>query len=226
MADNTTATAFASSSSAASSASTHFDIYISHRGPDVKNTIAANLYRRLTSHGLRVFLDRPALEAGKRIFPQIEAAIKVASVHIAIFSEDYASSKWCLDELRLMVDSEKLGATILPVFYKVKPAVLRLNTDSKYAEALRKHEDKRNRNDEDKPRYDPQRIQGWRDALFQVANISGFELEACNGDEAELLERIVQRVLKMVPEPELHVAKYATGLGEKMRVEENMAALQ
>ena len=177
MVDNTTATAFASSSSAASSASTHFDIFINHRGPDVKNTIAAYLYRRLTAHGLRVFLDRPALEAGKRIFPQIEAAIKVASVHIAIFSENYAKSKWCLDELRLMVDSEKLGATILPVFYKVKPADLRWNTDSKYskyAEALRKHEDKR--------RYrNPQKIQGWRDALFQVGDISRFELEVCNG---------------------------------------------
>eukprot|EP00253_Pinus_taeda_P006451 PITA_06451 len=207
MALNTTASTSASNSSAPN----YFHIFINHRGCDVKKTFAAHLYRRLTSHGLRVFLDRPELQAGKRIISQIEEAIQVASVQIAIFSENYANSKWCLDELRLMVDSEKRGATILSVFYNIKPSDLRWADAAQqgpYAQALLKHEEK--------GRYEPRRIQGWREALSQVSYISGFELEACNGDEADLLDKVMERVLTKVPKPALHVAKYATGLPEKI----------
>eukprot|EP00253_Pinus_taeda_P029472 PITA_29472 len=211
MAHNTTASTSASNSSAPN----YFHIFINHRGCDVKKTFAAHLYRRLTSHGLRVFLDRPELKTGKRILSQIKQAIKVASVQIAIFSENYANSKWCLDELRLMLESEKRGATILPVFYNIKPSDVRwvdADQDGPYAQAL-KHKEKRHKEER---RYDPPRFQGWREALSQVSYISGFELEACNGDEADLLEKVVERVLTKVAEPESHVAKYATGLEEKI----------
>jgi hypothetical protein len=55
---------------------------------------------------------------GRRIASQIEAAIQAVSVHIAIFYANYAQSRWCLDELDLIVKSR---APIIPVFYKVKP---------------------------------------------------------------------------------------------------------
>jgi hypothetical protein len=172
MAHRTTTSASASSSSAPYSASTHFQVFINHRGPDVKKTFAAHLYRSLSDHhGLQVFLDERELLPGNEIDSQIKEAIQVASVHIAIFSKKYATSKWCLDELCLMVDSEKRGATILPVFYKVKPSELRwtgTDKDGPYAKALREHEEKQ--------RYDSRTIQSWREALSYVADISGFEL--------------------------------------------------
>ena len=40
------------------------------------------------------------------------------------------------------------------------------------------------------------------------------------------MDKVVQRVLKEVPEPELHVAKYATGLGEKIEEFENTVLSQ
>jgi len=189
---------------------THYDVFISHRGPDVKKSFAGHLYHSLNSRGLRVFLDQPELEPGGKIISQIEAAIQVASVHVAIFSTNYAESKWCLDELVLMVESEKSGATILPVFYNVKPEHLRWtgkDKDGPYAKALRKHEEKQ--------RNDSQTIQSWRNALFHAADISGFELEACKGNESELLEKVVKKVLKNVTKL-LHVAKYPTGLPIKL----------
>ena len=151
----------------------HFDVFINYRGPDVKSTLANSLYRRLISHRLQVFLDKPELQAGHNITTQIEAAIKVASVHIAIFSPTYAESNWCLDELVLMVESK---AIILPVFYKVKPSEVRWtgkDNHGAYARALRNHEEKQ--------RYDLKTIQTWRKALHHVANISGFELQESNG---------------------------------------------
>lgn len=193
------------SSSSASTSCTPYDVFINHRGPDVKNTFAGFLYRELRSRGLQVFLDRPELQAGHTILSQIKAAIEVASVHIAIFSENYAESKWCLDELVLMLETTP-RATILPVFYKVKPSELRRTDTGAYAKFLRKH----------KQRYDWETIEKWEKALSDVAEISGFELEACNGDEVELVDKVVQRVLKGVPKPPLFVAKHTIGLEEKI----------
>ena len=72
------------------SASSHHQVFINHRGSDVKNTFARHLYRSLKSLDLEVFLDQPELQAGQRIFSQIQAAIQVASFQIAIFSKNYA----------------------------------------------------------------------------------------------------------------------------------------
>lgn len=212
------ASAFSFSSLTTYSASTsylHYDVFISHRGPDVKNTFAAHLYRRLLDHGLQVFLDKPELLEGRPIPPQIHAAIEVASVHIAIFSPGYADSKWCLAELVLMLESK---ATILPVFYKVEPYELRWTAkDGAYAEALRRHEHKKtfdSQTGEEKPRYDSNTIRSWRMALSHAAEISGFTLE---GDEEELLNTVVQGVLKNVSKPLLYVAKYPTGVEDKLQ---------
>eukprot|EP00253_Pinus_taeda_P023782 PITA_23782 len=193
------------SSSSATISYGPYDVFINHRGPDVKNTFAGHLYHRLKSRGLQVFLDRPEFQAGYNISDQIKEAIEVASVHIAIFSEHYAELKWCLEELVLMLKSR---GTILPVFYNVKPSHIRWSNKLKYAEALQKHEEHQ--------RNDWQTIQGWKNVLSRVADISGFELEACNGDEVELLDKVVQRVLKQVPKRPLFVANNKIGLQEKL----------
>ena len=150
-------------------------MFINHRGPDVKDTFASHLYRRLLGHGLRVFLDREELEEGHQISSQIEAAIRVSSVQIAIFSPTYAESYWCLNELLLMVSS---GATILPVFYHVEPSMLR-RAIGPYGEALHNLQQKTTCDPltgERKPRYESNTIQSWRNALSHVADISGFVL--------------------------------------------------
>jgi len=103
-----------------------YDVFLNHRGPDVKKTFASDLYRRLKAHGLRVFLDQQELQKGEKLTCQIEGAIRAASVHIAIFSPNHAESKWCLDELLLMLESMRdKGYKILPVFFRVKPSELR-----------------------------------------------------------------------------------------------------
>ena len=63
-----------------------FDVFINHRGNDIKRTLATDLYHRLRKHELRYFLDQSELQEGENITPQIEGAIETASVHVAIFS--------------------------------------------------------------------------------------------------------------------------------------------
>lgn len=177
MAQYSTASASTSASTAAKS---DYDVFINHRGLDVKKTFASHLYRRLQSYGLRVFLDQPELQRGDYFAPQIEGAIGSASVHVAIFSSGYAESTWCLKELVLMLES---NSPIIPVFYHVKPEELRW-TRGGYGRALEELGKKTStdpQTGEEKLRHDSNVIENWRNALFKAAGISGFELEACNG---------------------------------------------
>eukprot|EP00253_Pinus_taeda_P020269 PITA_20269 len=205
----------AASSSTAATSNLNYDVFLSHRGVDVKKTFASHLYRRLSSFGLKVFLDQPELQRGDYFAPQIEHAIQSASVHVAILSPGYADSEWCLNELLLMLDS---GAPIIPVFYHVRPTEVR-RTTGKYGEALDNLARKR-------ARYDPITIENWRNALSRVSGISGLELDAFNGDEGELLDKLVELVLSKVKKPPLEVATYPIGLDDKVNDLENTVLLQ
>lgn len=182
----------ASSSTASGSASTppyvHFDIFVNHFEDETRD-FAMELCKRLVSHGFYVFLDG----IDKEVTPRVEAAISVAALQIAIFSPIYATCKWCLDTLVQMTNSE---AAILPVFYGVEPFHLRYTgKDDKgpYAQSLRAHEEK--------GRYDSKIIEAWRDALWDVSNISGFQLEDSNGGQEVLLGKVVDSVFKTCPLP-------------------------
>jgi len=159
-----------------------YDVFINHRGPDVKKTFASHLYHSLTERGVKVFLDKEELEKGDSNWCQIKDAIRVASVHIALFSPTYALSNWCLDELLLMLESMgESRSTIIPIFFGVKPSKLRWTEgeDGEYAQALRTLQNKKTADFQ--PRYDSNTIKKWKQALYDVAEISGFELEDHNG---------------------------------------------
>lgn len=174
-------------SSAACSVSTvGYNVFINNRGPDVKATFATDLYHRLATCGFRVFLDKYEMRAGLDLACQIKQAIETASIHIAIFSRRYAESCWCLDELLQMwlKTCESDRDILIPVFYRVKPFEVRSMAKGPYAEARLSHEKKN--------RFNP----SWASALCDAANISGYELEECNGGYEKLLNEVVGRVLE------------------------------
>jgi hypothetical protein len=88
--------------STATNRSASYDVFINHRGKDVKKSLASLLYHSLQYMGLHVFLDFKEFDLGDNIPDKIQYAILSASVHIAIFSENYAQSPWCLAELTVM----------------------------------------------------------------------------------------------------------------------------
>ena len=72
-----------------------------------------------------------------------------------------------LDELQKILECKKfLGRGVLPIFYGIDPSNVRYQTGS-FAEAFRKHEE---RFGEDKTK-----VQRWRDALSELANLSGYD---------------------------------------------------
>jgi hypothetical protein len=113
-----------------------FDVFLNHRGPDVKRRFASHLYEALQEAGCRPFLDMESLEKGQHGQKKIYEALGCASVHVAIFSKHYADSEYCLDELCAMLESEKI---IIPVFYDVSPNDLHCKLhNGPYTKAFRK----------------------------------------------------------------------------------------
>lgn len=112
-----------------------------------------------------------------------------------------------------MFESEK---PIIPIFYEVKPADLRGAQEHRgaYAAALDKHENRIAWNGQ--PRHNSTTVGKWRNALSRAAHISGFDLDAFNGDVGKLLDKVVKWVLERVKSPNLFdVGKHIFGLDEK-----------
>lgn len=152
-----------------------WDIFINHRGSDVKHTLAAAIYHKLHRMGLHVFLDVEALEPGDSMPAEIQRAITSAALQIAIFSPNYAESAWCLAELSFML---KTGAKIIPIFYHVEPSELRWIDLGKgmYADAFSEHGKK--------GKYSPEKLDEWKRALYNISFHSGYQI---NNNEYVLL---------------------------------------
>ncbi|XP_057867119.2 TMV resistance protein N isoform X2 [Cryptomeria japonica] len=178
-----------------------YDVFINHRGPDVKHTLAATLYHTLSVMGLRVFLDSQELQLGEYLPKEIEEAMHSASLHIAILSKTYAQSPWCLAELSYML---KTGTQIIPIFYHLQPGQVR-HGKGMYADAFSQHIKK--------GRYSSEKIQEWKKAVEDVCSIVG-EIIDNNDDCGRVVKNIVSRVLKVIQNVPFVVAKHPVGLDE------------
>ncbi|XP_054817719.1 disease resistance protein Roq1-like [Prosopis cineraria] len=140
------------------------------------------LHRPLKQRSIETFIDDDELERGEIISDQLLQAIDKSLISLVILSEKYASSHWCLDELQRILESKKcLGREVIPVFYKLDPSHVRYQGGA-FAHAFQKHVE----------RYDPKKVQGWRDALKEIADISGYH--SLNRHESKLIEEIVTQV--------------------------------
>ncbi|KAI9119738.1 hypothetical protein K1719_009127 [Acacia pycnantha] len=63
------------------------------------------------------------LHKGDEITPAHTQAIKDSTISLLVFSQNYASSKWCLDELTHILQCKRdSGQIVIPVFYNVDPS--------------------------------------------------------------------------------------------------------
>jgi len=122
----------------------------------------------LDQNGLFTYLDSEELRKGEQISPALMKAIEESQVAIIVFSEDYASSRWCLEELAKIIEcKEQKNLIVLPVFYKVDPREVREGRKS-YQRSLARHEFKFGK--------DSEKVKRWKKALSDVGNLSGWHL--------------------------------------------------
>lgn len=83
---------------------------------------------------------------------------------MVVFSKNYASSSWCLNELlEILQCNEELGQLVIPIFYGLDPSHLRKQTGD-FGEAFKKTCQNQTHEVEDQ----------WKQALTNVANILGY----------------------------------------------------
>ena len=135
-------------SSSSSSRRWIYDVFLSFRGKDTRNSFTDHLYAALQRSGIFTFRDNERLERGKSIQLELLKAIEESKFTIAVLSRNYASLTWCLDELvkiiQCMKEMEMIG---LPIFYEVDPFDVPKQMGT-FAQAFAKHKERFKENTE------------------------------------------------------------------------------
>ncbi|MED6146309.1 hypothetical protein PIB30_033307 [Stylosanthes scabra] len=141
-----------------------YHVFLSFRGEDTRNGFTSHLYAALNRKGITTYKDDRNLRKGDVISDVLVKAIEESMFAVIVFSPDYASSSWCLDELCKIIEcNNKLGLQMVVVFYGVEPCDVRHQIGT-FREAFQKHE----------RRHESEKVKRWRDALKQVAEYSGW----------------------------------------------------
>ncbi|XP_057449697.1 TMV resistance protein N-like [Lotus japonicus] len=176
---------FASSSMGSQSHPKKHDVFLSFRGEDTRDNITSHLHEALIQKKIETYIDY-RLEKGDEISSALIRAIEESHVSVVIFSENYANSKWCLDEITKIIECMKdHGQVVIPVFYKVDPSHVRKQTGS-FKEAFAKHEVDLKGNNE--------KVQKWKSALTKAANLAGWDFQTYR-TESGFIKDIVEDVL-------------------------------
>ncbi|KAK7272434.1 hypothetical protein RJT34_29025 [Clitoria ternatea] len=158
-----------------------YDVFISFRGTDTRNTFVDHLYNHLIRKGLFVFKDDKRLEKGKPISAQLVQAIQGSRASIVVFSKDYAASTWCLDEMATI--AECYDQFVFPVFYDVDPSHVR-NQNGVYENTFALHTQK----------HEAGKVNQWKKVMTNFGRSVGWDVR--NKPEFGEIENIVQEIIK------------------------------
>ncbi|XP_039164797.1 mitogen-activated protein kinase kinase kinase 1-like [Eucalyptus grandis] len=175
----------AATGGSSSASATQYDVFLSFRGPDTRNTFTDYLYRTMVGQGIVAYRDSEELHAGDRI-DDLLRAVSNSKICIPVLSRGYASSAWCLRELARVTElHESTGKPeILPIFFDVTPTDVKLRTEM-YLKDLEKHEQ----------RHGAEMRQQWEAALGKVAEIKGWEVQGkAQGEVIELVNNILREL--------------------------------
>nr|XP_048320056.1 disease resistance protein RPV1-like [Ziziphus jujuba var. spinosa] len=168
-----------------------YDVFLSFRVKDTGNTFARYLYGALCAKQTSTFMDDHGIERGDEISPTFSEAIEESKISVIIFSENYAFSTWCLDELLQILECKKNnGQIVMPDFYGIDPSVIRKQNGSygvAFAELEQRFKDRM------------EKVQQWRDALAEASNLCGFDSKAFR-PEAKLVQKIVEDISLKLPD--------------------------
>ncbi|KAG5601719.1 hypothetical protein H5410_033089 [Solanum commersonii] len=223
-----------------------YDVFLSFRGDDTRNNFVAHLYKRLQDIGINVFKDDVKLERGKFISIELLKAIEESRTAIIIFSEDYASSTWCLEELTMIMECvDKKEQKAYPVFYNVEPSDIRMKTkSSSFAKALVKHREDFKANFEKfatkheadlalRKKYETnhkdnlEKVQRWKDSLHRAAGIAGLNVrKTANGNEADSIDKIINDNFQNMHHTVSATEKYLVGIESRMGEVESLLKFQ
>ncbi|KAJ9551863.1 hypothetical protein OSB04_015908 [Centaurea solstitialis] len=177
-----------SSTSSVHKNSFKYDVFLSFRGEDTRTNFVDHLYDALKRQGIDTYKDDKNLEKGKKISKELIQAIEESRFHVIVFSKNYASSSWCLDELVKIMECQKRPTehTVYPIFYHVEPTHVRKQS-GEFGKAFAKLE-----NDE--------AAKKWKEALIEATSLSGRELRTTtDGHEVDFIKLVIKDILLKLP---------------------------
>ena len=139
-----------------------YEVFVSFRGADNRTGFTSHLFAALDRKTIHAYKDDINLPRGEKIGPELLKAIETSKIAVVVFSKKYVTSDWCLDELVKVMECKRVfNQRVLPIFYHVsQPEVL--EQKGNFAELPNGAEDKMN---------------SWRAALTEAANLEGLHLE-------------------------------------------------
>eukprot|EP00261_Vitis_vinifera_P037921 XP_019079164.1 PREDICTED: TMV resistance protein N isoform X2 [Vitis vinifera] len=203
MASTSSFRASSSSSTPAIPRTSTYDVFLSFRGEDTRYNFTDHLYSALGRRGIHTFRD-DKLRRGEAIAPELLKAIEESRSSVIVFSENYAHSRWCLDELVKIMECQKDPAhVVFPIFYHVDPSHVRKQEGS-FGEAFAGYEE----NWKDK-------IPRWRRALTEAANLSGWHI--LDGYESNQIKEITNNIFRQLKCKRLDVGANLVGIGSRVK---------
>ncbi|KAL7590853.1 hypothetical protein Lser_V15G33495 [Lactuca serriola] len=155
---------------------TKYDVFLSFRGVDTRNSFIDHLHKALLDANINTFLDEEEIQTGEDLKPELESAIKASKASIIVLSKNYASSTWCLDELVLILEQRRnYKHIVIPIFYHVEPTHVR-KQQSSYGDAMAKHKHRMEAEiDVQKRNQQAYKMELWKEALVEVVDLKGMD---------------------------------------------------
>ncbi|KAK9080179.1 hypothetical protein SSX86_001854 [Deinandra increscens subsp. villosa] len=152
---------------------------------------SSHLYDALTRNDIRTYKDDKSLEVGNPIASELLQAIETSRIAVVVLSSNFATSKWCLEEIAKIVDCMKRGKLIVvPIYYHVSPSEVRHQSNC-FEQGFACHEVD--------PEIAPHKVEIWRAAFREVGAISGWHVTR-DREEAEVVSKTVSKILKDLPD--------------------------
>eukprot|EP00257_Ricinus_communis_P026226 XP_025013640.1 disease resistance protein RLM3-like [Ricinus communis] len=141
-----------------------YDVFISFRGADIRDGFLSHLYKSLCRNQVHAFVDEN-LDRGEDITSSLLEIIEQSYVSVVIFSENYAFSPWCLDELvKILECKTTMAQIVLPVFYRVDPIHVQQLTGC-FGDAIAKHREEF--------KNSLRKVETWCQALKETTGMAG-----------------------------------------------------
>ncbi|CAK7357222.1 unnamed protein product [Dovyalis caffra] len=153
--------------------------FVSIGGTDTEE-FTSDLLEALSQSGIYTYGDHTRIKRSVNSWLKIRISIYISKISIVVFSKDYPSSKWSLDELVLIMERRRAddGYVVVPFFYDVDPSEVQKQIGA-YGDVFTRYENN----------FKAGIVKEWRAALKEAADqVGGQTLQ--NRDDQQFAQDI------------------------------------